>query len=622
MAPPPLGSTLASVGSQHSEAEKQIDEMVSQLPEGSGMKELHLWLKSLRLHKYTTFLLEFTYEELLGMTSEQLPKDRVTEGAKGKILKEIKLINERPATVRKVLTVLEEIFKLDDLARLEKILPEIEKIVLMPLKPLPNTGIALPMRCSSESLQGPYKWPNSSGMESILDLSGDESKPTSLNRVPGCGLGLPMIEENENIPQSIFEVLKKVCSIVLLSDCPVPKTVSKVVKNISSLLEQCIEREAYHLQQKQCFRTWLKALRNPNALRSIRNQQFSRDVPTMTTPARRLSGAVPLVHRPSTGFVRGPAPVGMHLTGGGVNPPTCMMGLSSPLGMMMPDGHENSFVNLQRRSVPEITSPSLAFTQPKRNSYQGDSRLPGPGIDLRPFSTADFFADHFTIQSPLCQLCHFDPLSDPQFNMVVHCSGILEQAELTGLIPNFLFQIHLTDSEILSSLLDCDRRESTYSCDSGYYLSLPDSRRNSSLSSLDGSRRNSSLASSDDSRRNSFFEDMPHRDSFFGSGMALSGQLDTSRGMSSGIPGACLERRDSGLPHETRNSLSVGAGQQCRALGGESMSSCGTLASSMGSFASSESSGKSQEEIHNMLQLNQDLHNISLSVTKQALEEN
>ena len=69
--------------------------------------ELHIWLKSLRLHKYTAFLLEFTYEELVNLTADDLPKDRVTEGAKGKILKEIALVNERPATIRSIAQILE-----------------------------------------------------------------------------------------------------------------------------------------------------------------------------------------------------------------------------------------------------------------------------------------------------------------------------------------------------------------------------------------------------------------------------------------------------------------------------------------------------------------------------------
>ena len=100
------------------------------------MRELQEWLKSLRLHKYTLLLLEFTYEELLGLTEADLERKRVTTGARGKILKEIATVRERPARVRELAAQVEAVSRTSgDLARLERILPELEKVILMPLKP-------------------------------------------------------------------------------------------------------------------------------------------------------------------------------------------------------------------------------------------------------------------------------------------------------------------------------------------------------------------------------------------------------------------------------------------------------------------------------------------------------
>jgi hypothetical protein len=65
------------------------------------------WLKSLRLHKYTRVLLEFTYEELLDVTEDQLDKKGVTLGARGKIFKNISLIKERPQRIQKLYDMLE-----------------------------------------------------------------------------------------------------------------------------------------------------------------------------------------------------------------------------------------------------------------------------------------------------------------------------------------------------------------------------------------------------------------------------------------------------------------------------------------------------------------------------------
>lgn len=227
---------------------------------------------------------------------------------------------------------------------------------------------------------------------------------------------------------------------------------------------------------------------------------------------------------------------------------------------LFPEGHDGLFMSLQRRSVPEITPP-LLYPQAKRNSYQGDTRT-----------------------------------------------------------------VPITDSEILSNLLDCRRRESTLSCDSGYYLSLPESRRNSSLSSSDGSRRNSSLSSSDESRRNSFLDDS-HRDSFFSSTPTSYGRdhsslssnisLGGTGGPLGGLQSSSSDRRDSGLPQEPRSFLSVGSAAHTRGAPGLT-----PLSGGLSSGFISDGSTDSQEEIHNLHKLNQDLYNISLSVTKQALEEN
>ncbi|TRY71902.1 hypothetical protein TCAL_17161 [Tigriopus californicus] len=500
------GTTLSTTPS---ETEKQIEELLNKLPDGSGMKELHIWLKSLRLHKYTTFLLKFSYEDLMALNAEQLPKDRVTEGAKGKILKEVKLINERPSTIRKLQLALEDISKLDDLVRLEKLLPEVEKVVLMPLKPYNATHHSLSMDLSSHSnntlvhVIAPPKAASDSGMsDSFGDIPEDSTMP---NWPSSCK------PDTENIPQSIFEVLKKVCSIIVLSDCPVPKVVTKVVKNASALLEHCIEREAYQPQQKQTW--WVQT----------------------------TAGECPVGSQWLHEVVPKPSGLGLSQFG------------------LFPEGHDGLFMNLQRRSVPEITPP-LLYPQAKRNSYQGDART-----------------------------------------------------------------VPITDSEILSNLLDCRRRESTLSCDSGYYLSLPESRRNSSLSSSDGSRRNSSLSSSDESRRNSFLDDSHHRDSFFsstptsyGRDHSLSSNISMGgTGCPLGLQSSPSDRRDSGLPQEPRSFLSVGSAAHARGAPGLT-----PLSGGLSSGFISDGSTDSQEEIHNLHKLNQDLYNISLSVTKQALEEN
>ena len=56
---------------------------------------------------------------------------------RGKILKEIATVKERPAKIRELAAQVDAISMASDLVRLERMLPELERILLMPLKPPP-----------------------------------------------------------------------------------------------------------------------------------------------------------------------------------------------------------------------------------------------------------------------------------------------------------------------------------------------------------------------------------------------------------------------------------------------------------------------------------------------------
>lgn len=69
--------------------------------------DIREWLKSLRLHKYTKLILEYTYEEFLDLTDETLEKRNVTLGARGKIIKNIGLVKYRPQKLNEMAKELE-----------------------------------------------------------------------------------------------------------------------------------------------------------------------------------------------------------------------------------------------------------------------------------------------------------------------------------------------------------------------------------------------------------------------------------------------------------------------------------------------------------------------------------
>lgn len=76
-----------------------------QLPVGPpkpGMKDVPVWLKNLRLHKYATLLLSKSYEELMNIDDDQLELWNVTKGARNKILVSVQKLRERPTELRRL----------------------------------------------------------------------------------------------------------------------------------------------------------------------------------------------------------------------------------------------------------------------------------------------------------------------------------------------------------------------------------------------------------------------------------------------------------------------------------------------------------------------------------------
>ncbi|KAK6753640.1 hypothetical protein RB195_012931 [Necator americanus] len=67
-----------------------------------GMRDVPSWLKSLRLHKYTSLFAELSYEDMMKLDEEELEKRKVTKGARKKILQSIQKLCSRSADLRKM----------------------------------------------------------------------------------------------------------------------------------------------------------------------------------------------------------------------------------------------------------------------------------------------------------------------------------------------------------------------------------------------------------------------------------------------------------------------------------------------------------------------------------------
>ena len=68
---------------------------------------LKVYLKKLRLHKYCATFIKYSYEEFLQLNDETLKQDGVTLGARGKILKSIEKIRNRPQKLKELLITIE-----------------------------------------------------------------------------------------------------------------------------------------------------------------------------------------------------------------------------------------------------------------------------------------------------------------------------------------------------------------------------------------------------------------------------------------------------------------------------------------------------------------------------------
>ncbi len=67
--------------------------------------EVPVWLKSLRLHKYTPMFQAMSYAEMMALNDSQLEQRQVTKGARRKILQSLEKLQERVSLLLQLETV-------------------------------------------------------------------------------------------------------------------------------------------------------------------------------------------------------------------------------------------------------------------------------------------------------------------------------------------------------------------------------------------------------------------------------------------------------------------------------------------------------------------------------------
>ncbi|XP_050840170.1 LOW QUALITY PROTEIN: protein Smaug homolog 2 [Serinus canaria] len=214
-------SSVASSGSEHTEEPGGRNSFQE---DGSGMKDVPSWLKSLRLHKYAALFAQMSYEEMMTLTEHHLESQNVTKGARHKIALSIQKLRERQSVLRALeKDILEG-------GNLWTALQELQQMLVTPIKafrPPPPPG----------------------------PPDGAPPEPPPAEAEPPAA---PV--PDGDIPGQFTRVMGKVCTQLLVS-----RPDEENITSYLQLLEKCLSHEAFTETQKKRLQSWkqqvLKLLR-------------------------------------------------------------------------------------------------------------------------------------------------------------------------------------------------------------------------------------------------------------------------------------------------------------------------------------------------------------------------
>lgn len=253
-------SSVASSGSGGSEhLEDQTTARNTFQEEGSGMKDVPAWLKSLRLHKYAALFSQMTYEEMMALTECQLEAQNVTKGARHKIVISIQKLKER----QNLLKSLER--DIIEGGNLRIPLQELHQMILTPIKAYSSPSATPEARLREPQAPHPHPHPPSlMGPESQSPNCKDSVAATGATTSAGASGGLqphqlsscdgemavaPLPEGD--LPGQFTRVMGKVCTQLLVSR-PDEENISSYLQ----LIDKCLIHEAFTETQKKRLLSW------------------------------------------------------------------------------------------------------------------------------------------------------------------------------------------------------------------------------------------------------------------------------------------------------------------------------------------------------------------------------
>nr|XP_015196593.1 PREDICTED: protein Smaug homolog 2 isoform X1 [Lepisosteus oculatus]XP_015196594.1 PREDICTED: protein Smaug homolog 2 isoform X1 [Lepisosteus oculatus]XP_015196595.1 PREDICTED: protein Smaug homolog 2 isoform X1 [Lepisosteus oculatus]XP_015196596.1 PREDICTED: protein Smaug homolog 2 isoform X1 [Lepisosteus oculatus] len=241
-------SSVASSGSEQTEDQNTARNTFQE--EGSGMKDVPTWLKSLRLHKYASLFSQMTYEEMMILTEQHLESQvwNVTKGARHKIALSIQKLRERQSVLKSLeKDILEG-------GNLRNALQELQQIIITPIK-----AYTLPAATTQKEAE-PTAEASDKGTKPGEDKEAAAEGFQSQNPSPCDGESSTAPIGDGDIAGQFTRVMGKVCTQLLVSR-PDEENISCYLQ----LIEKCLVHEAFTETQKKRLVSWkqqvLKLLR-------------------------------------------------------------------------------------------------------------------------------------------------------------------------------------------------------------------------------------------------------------------------------------------------------------------------------------------------------------------------
>ncbi|XP_067119817.1 protein Smaug homolog 1 isoform X2 [Centruroides vittatus] len=216
-------SPQSSVASSGSGSESHADEAKSSFNiDGSGMKDVPAWLKSLRLHKYCHLFSHVTYEEMMMLTEEDLEMKNVTKGARHKIILSIQKLKGR----QNLLRCLEK--DIQEGGSMCSALTELKAMIQTPIKAFQS------LKDSSLESQSLLCCPSQNSDAGVSDNDLASAVPDG------------------DLPGQFTRLMGKICTNLLVSSKPDDENLNAFIM----LIDKCLSHEAFTPLQKRRLFSW------------------------------------------------------------------------------------------------------------------------------------------------------------------------------------------------------------------------------------------------------------------------------------------------------------------------------------------------------------------------------